>query len=130
MKTLCLTLGILSGIAVCWESKAQTTEEVSSFIASIGQVSNTSTICVLVTKEFGKRLYLSLRDEKHHLVYAGEMAKRSTQHRFDLNMSRLANGKYYIDLWDGKAPVVTKIIIKEQIILAKPIISTQITYMK
>jgi hypothetical protein len=130
MKALFLTLGILSVMAVCEDVKAQSTEEIPSFIASIGQVANTSTICVLVTKEFGKRLYLSLRDEKHNLVYSGEMAKRSTQRRFDLNLTQLANGKYYIDLWDGKTPVVTKIIIKEQIILATPIVSTQITYQR
>ncbi|MEI7586777.1 hypothetical protein [Runella sp.] len=49
-----------------------------------------------------------------------------TQHRFDLNLNELANGKYFINLSDGKQPIVTKILVKEQAILAKPILSNQI----
>jgi hypothetical protein len=80
----------------------------------------------LVSKKYGKKFSLSIVDEKHNVLYFDQMTKKMTQHRFDLNLNELNNGKYFINLSDGQLPVVTKIIIKEQAVLAKPILTGQI----
>ena len=126
MKTPFLTLGILCGMSVCGTAAAQSTVGIPSFTASVYPISGISKVHVVVTKEFGKKFSLTFRDEKNYFLYQDKMEKRCTQHRFVLNLSQLENGKYYIDLSDGKTPVVTKIIIKEEAILSKPISSTQI----
>jgi hypothetical protein len=126
MKTSLLTILIFCGMTVCKNASAQSTVETPSFIASIYPVPNTSKVRVTVSKEYGKKFSLSVIDEHQNLLCHEQMAKGATQHRFDLNLTELANGKYYINLSDGKRPVVTKVLVKEQVVLAKPILSNQI----
>ena len=108
---------------------AQSSVTAPSFTATVYPVPNTSTIRLVVNKELGKRFYFSLRDKQHNVIYFDEMTKRSTQRRFDLNLSELVNGTYYIDLSDGKAPLVTKVISKEQVELARQIVADQVICM-
>lgn len=124
MKTSLLTILLFCGMTVCKNAAAQSTVETPSFTASIYPV--TSKVRVIVSKEYGKKFSLSVIDEHQNLLYQEHMAKSSTQHRFDLNLTDLANGKYLINLSDGKQPMVTKILMKEQAVLAKPILSNQI----
>ena len=124
MKTSLLIA--LFGTAVCLNAAAQSTVETATFKASVFPIPNSSTIRVLVSKEAGKKFYLTVRDGKNNLIHHDGLTKRATQHRFDLNLSELANGKYYIDLSDGNQPLVTKIIVKEQAVQAQPIVSNQI----
>ncbi len=126
MKTSLLTILLFCGMTVCKNAAAQSTVETPSFKASIYPVPNTSKVRVIVSKEHGKKFSLSVIDEHQNLLCHEQMAKNSTQHRFDLNLADLAHGKYYINLSDGKQPMVTKILVKEQAVLAKPILSDQI----
>ncbi len=126
MKTSLLTILLFCGMTVCKNAAAQSTVETPSFMASIYPVPNTSKVRVIVSKEYGKKFSLSVIDEHQNLLYQEHIAKSSTQHRFDLNLNELANGKYFINLSDGKQPMVTKILMKEQAVLAKPILSNQI----
>lgn len=126
MKTLILTLFTLYGMGIGQNTATQSTVETPSFMASIYPVPNTFKVRVIVSKEYGKKFSISVLDEHQNLLYFGQMTKQMTQHRFDLNLNELSNGKYFINLSDGKLPVVTKIIVKEQAVLAKPILSNQI----
>lgn len=126
MKTLILTLFSLYGMTIGENTSIQSTVETSSFIASISSVPNSSKVRILVSKKYGKKFSLAFLDENKNVLYFGEMTKQMTQHRFDLNLNELNNGKYFISLSDGRLPVVTKTIIKEQTVLAKPISSNQI----
>lgn len=126
MKMLFLTLFSLYGVMIGENTSTQSTVKTSSFIASISPVPNTSKVRILVSKTYGKKFSLSFLDENKNVLYFGEMTKQMTQHHFDLNLSELNNGKYFINLSDGRLPVVTKTIIKEQAILAKPILTNQI----
>lgn len=125
MKTLLLISLFLCRIAATAQSEVQTT----SFKASILPVTNGSKIHVVVNKEFGKNFFICLRDTQHTLLYFGEMKKRSVQYRFVIDLKELAEGKYYMELSDGKTPVVTKILLKEQSVLAKPIVTNQIVFL-
>lgn len=126
MKMSLLTILFFCGMTVCKNATAQSTVETPSFTASIYPVPNTSKVRVIISKEYGKKFSLSVIDEHQNLLCYQQMAKNSTQHRFDLNLTDLANGKYFINLSDGKQPIVTKVILKEQAVLAKPILSNQI----
>lgn len=126
MKTPLFSLVFLLGMAVYSQATAQSTVETPSFVASIYPVANTSKVRILISKEYGKAFSLSIIDDKKNLIYFDQLSKKTTQHRFDLNMQQLDNGRYYVNLSDGKQPVVTKIIVKEDAILAKPILSSQI----
>ncbi|RDB03555.1 hypothetical protein [Runella aurantiaca] len=127
MKTPLFTLIFFFGMVTTYiQATAQSTVETPSFSASIYPVSGTSKVRVAVSKEYGKKFFLYVRDENQHLIYFEQLTKRITQHRFDLNLNELSNGKYYINLSDGKEPMVTKIIVKEQAVLATPILSNQI----
>jgi len=126
MKTLLFTLALFFGTTATFQATAQSTVETPSFSASIYPVPGTSKVRVAVSKAYGKKFSLYVRDENQHLIYFEQLTKRTTQHRFDLNLNELSNGKYYINLSDGTAPMVTKIIVKEQAVLATPILSNQI----
>ena len=126
MKTSLFTLVILFGMVATSQATAQSTVETPSFSASIYPVPGTFKVRVTVSKEYGKKFFLSVYDENQNLIYFDQLAKQTTQHRFDLNLNELANGKYHINLSDGKQPMVTKIIVKEQAVLATPILSNQI----
>jgi hypothetical protein len=126
MKTLFITCLILCTMGMGRNATAQSTVETPSFMASISPVFNTNTVRVLVSKEYGKKFSLSVVDENQNPVYLNRMPKGATQHRFDLNLNELPNGKYYINLSDGKTPIVSKVIVKEPAVLAKPILSHQI----
>ncbi|AXE19104.1 hypothetical protein DR864_15775 [Runella rosea] len=126
MKTLLFSIALLFGMGIYSQAMAQSTVETPSFTASIYPVVNTSKVRILISKEYGEKFSLSIIDDKKNLIYFDQLSKKTTQHRFDLNMQELANGRYYVNLSNGKQPVVTKVIIKEQVVLAKPILSNQI----
>jgi len=126
MKTLLFSIVLFFMMAVYAQATAQSTVETPSFMASIYPVANTSKVRILVSKEYGKAFSLSIVDDKKNLIYFRQLSKKATQHRFDLNMQELDNGRYFVNLSDGRQPVVTKIIVKEDAILAKPILSSQI----
>ncbi|AXE19110.1 hypothetical protein DR864_15805 [Runella rosea] len=126
MKTPLFTLIFLFIMTAYIQATAQSTVETPSFSASIYPVLGTFKVRVAVSKEYGKKFFLSVYDENQNLIYFDQLAKQTTQHRFDLNLNELANGKYHINLSDGKQPMVTKIIVKEQAVLATPILSNQI----
>ncbi len=126
MKTLLVSIVLLCATGVGSQATAQSTVETPSFTASIYPVVNTSKVRILISKEYGEKFSLSIIDDKKNLVYFDQLPKKATQHRFDLNLTELSNGRYYVNLSNGKQPVVTKVIIKEQVVLAKPILSNQI----
>jgi len=124
MKAPLFTLLFVMTVYV--HAQAQSMVETPSFSASIYPVPGTYKVRVAVSKEYGKKFFLSVYDENQKLVFFDQLTKQTIQHRFDLNLNELSNGRYYINLSDGKQPIVTKIILKEQAVLAKPILSNQI----
>ncbi|WP_298355331.1 hypothetical protein [Runella sp.] len=76
MKTLFLTCLTLFGIGISGETKAQSTVETPSFIASVYPVPNSFKVRVVVSKEYGKKFSLSVLDEKQNVLYFGQMTKK------------------------------------------------------
>ena len=107
---LALTLSSVSYVAsanpAAGEKKAAT-----SYKAAIFPSSSTATLNVIVEKEMGHRVQITLKDAKGAVLHTEYLTKKEGSFWSKLNLSELQNGTYRVEVTNGAETTAKDITI-------------------
>lgn len=116
---LCL-IGLLT-LPCHAQSFSYSSENPRSFDLKIDFVPNSTMVKFQLYKYSPNKLRLQLRDLRHMYIYDKPVSNYRISNYITLNFQDMEDGEYIIEIWEGRELVFTKSIIKEHLVLAKPL---------
>ena len=92
-----------------------------SFDLKFEFVPNSPLLKLQIYKYDQNNLRLQMRDARHVYVYNNPISNYLIKNNITLNLQDLENGQYIIEIWQERKLVLTKTIIKEHLVLVKPL---------
>ena len=92
-----------------------------NFDLKIELIPNSATVKFQIYKYTPDNLRLQLRDARHAYIYDKPISNYLIRNNITLNLQDLDNGQYIIEIWQERKLIVTKTIIKEHLVLVKPL---------
>jgi hypothetical protein len=96
-------------------------ENPRSFDLKIDFVPNSALVKFQVYKYSPNKLRLQLRDMRHIYIYDKPISNYLIKNNILLNLQDVDNGEYTIEIWEGRKLVFSRTLIKEHLVLVKPL---------
>lgn len=111
----------MSGYLCQAQSFEYYTDNRKSFDLKFEFVPNSTLLKLQIYKYDQNNLRLQMRDARNVYVYNNPISNYLIKNNITLNLQDLANGPYIIEIWQERKLVLTKTIIKEHLVLVKPL---------
>lgn len=111
MKTIIKTLFVaVTLVATSFANiNANNPSKTSSFEVGIYQTVNTLKLNLMIEKQVGNRLEITIKNDKGEILYTETIAKNDAKYHGKFDFSQLGDGQYSVEIANGKDKIIKNI---------------------